>query len=89
MVLKDGDDADAAVDGVTEAHIGFVGEGIDGVFTLVRVEFVEEFSDVAGAEDAMNVDELLRVVRREIRREYAVRLAFSPEKFACGAWRRR
>lgn len=37
LVLQQRDDADAAVDGVAEAHVGLVGEGIDGVFTLVRV----------------------------------------------------
>lgn len=42
LVLKDGDEADAAVDGVAEAGLGLVGEGVDGVFSLGGAELLEE-----------------------------------------------
>jgi hypothetical protein len=88
-VLEDGDDADAAVDGIAEAHVGLVGERVDGVLALVGVELVEDLGDVAGAEDAVHVHKLLRIVRREIGREHAVRLALAPEELAGGARRAR
>ena len=81
-VLEDGDDADAAVDGVSEAHVGLVGERVDGVLALVGVELVEDLGHVAGAEDAVHVHELLRVVRREIGRKHAVWMALAPQELA-------
>lgn len=88
LVLEEGDDADAAVDGVAQPHVGLVGEGVDGVLALVGLELVEELGDVAGAEDLVDVGEFLGLVRREVRREHALRLALPPEELAGGARRR-
>jgi hypothetical protein len=88
-VLEDGDDADTAVDGVAEAHVGLVGERVDGVLALAGIEVVEDLGNVAGAEDAVHVHELLRVVRREIGREHAARLALAPQELARRARRTR
>jgi hypothetical protein len=89
VVLEDGYDADAAVDGVAEAHVSLVGERVYGVLALEGVELVEQLGDVAGAEDAVDVHELLRVVRREVGREHAVRLALAPQELARRARRPR
>jgi hypothetical protein len=85
-VLEDGDDADAAVDGVAEAHVGLVGEGVHGVLALEGVELVQQLGHVARAEDAVHVHELLRVVRWEVGREHAVRLALATQELARSAW---
>jgi hypothetical protein len=34
LMLEERDDADAAVDRVTEAHVGFIGQRVHCVFTL-------------------------------------------------------
>ena len=86
LVLEDGDDTDAAVDGVAETHVGLVGKGIDGVLSLVRAQLVEELGDVAGPEDLVDVRELLRLVRGKVRGEDAVRLALPAEELARRAW---
>ena len=86
-VLEDGDDADAAVDGVSEAHVGLVGERVDGVLALVGVELVEDLGHVAGAEDAVHAGELGRVVGREVGREDASLRALAPQQLARGARR--
>jgi hypothetical protein len=89
VVLEDGDDADAAVDGVAEAHVGLVGERVHGVLALEGVELVQQLGHVARAEDTVHVHELLRVVRREVGREHAVRLALAAEELARRARRTR
>ena len=88
-VLEDGDDADAAVDGVSEAHVGLVGERVHGVLALEGVELVQQLGHVAGAKDTVHVHELLRVVRWEVGREHAVRLALAAQELARSAWRAR
>lgn len=85
LVLEERDYSDAAVDGVTDAHVGLVGEGVNGVFALVGVEFVEEFGDVAGAEDFVDVGEFLGLVWGEVGGKNALWLAFAAEEFACCA----
>jgi len=85
-MLEDGDDADAPIDGVAEPHVRLIGERVHGVLALVGVQLVEDLGDVAGAEDTVHVHELLRVVRREIGREHAVRLALASEELARRAW---
>ena len=37
LVLEERDNSDTAIDGVTEAHVSLVGQGIHGIFTLVGV----------------------------------------------------
>lgn len=86
LVLEERDDPDAAVDGVTEPHLGLIGEGIDGVFTLVRVQVVEELGDVASAEDSVDVGELLRLIGWEVRCKCTLGLAFAAQKLACCTW---
>lgn len=85
LVLEERDDADAAVDGVAQPHVGFVSQRVDGVFALVRLQLVQKLRNVAGAEHFMNVGEFLRLIRREVRGEHALRQAFPPEELACGA----
>ena len=82
LALEDGDGADAAVDGVLGAGLGLVGEGVHGVLALVRLDLVQELAHVAGAEDLVHVRELLRLLRREVRREDAVRHALPPQELA-------
>ena len=81
-LLEDRDEADAAVDGVAEARLGLVGEGLDGVIALGGSELVEELADVAGAEDAVDAGEALWVVRWEVRRENALLRALPTQELA-------
>lgn len=72
-MLKNRDDADAAVDGIADTHVRLVNERIDGVLALVvGLEVVENLDHVAGAEDAVRVRvcELVWFIGREIRRKY-------------------
>ena len=85
-MLEERDDADAAVNRISEAHVGFVSQGVDGVLALMRVELVEQLRDVAGAKHLVDVRKLLGLVRWEVRREYALRLALPPEKLTCRTW---
>lgn len=86
LVLEERDDSDAAVDRVTEAHIGLVGQGIDCVFTLVGVQLVEKFGDIACSEHFVNICELLGLVWWEVRCEHALWLAFSTQELTCSTW---
>lgn len=86
LVLEERNDADAAVNGVPEPHVGFVSEGVDGVLALVRVQFVEQLRYVAGTKHFVDVGELLGLVRREVWCKHALRLTFSPKKLTGRAW---
>lgn len=81
-VLENGDEAHAAVDGVLQARLCLVGQRVHGVLALRRVELVEQLGHVAGAEDLVQVRELLRQVRWEIRREHALLRALPPLQLA-------
>ncbi|KAH0461286.1 hypothetical protein IEQ34_008861 [Dendrobium chrysotoxum] len=85
--MENGDYADAAIDGISDPHIGFVSERIDGVFAIFVGNFFEEFGDVAGAEDAVDADEFLGLIGEEVRGEDAIGLAFPAEEFTGGARR--
>lgn len=87
LFLEESDGADAAVDGVSDASLGLVGEGIDGVFSLVRRELVEELRDVTGTEYFVDVGEFLRLFGWEVRSENTTWQAFSPEELAGSTWR--
>nr|GMC54061.1 muscle M-line assembly protein unc-89-like isoform X2 [Ipomoea batatas] len=81
------DDADAAVDGVAEPHVSLVSQRVHGVLALVRLQLVQQLRHVARAEHLVHARELLRLIRREIRREHALRLALPPQKLASRARR--
>lgn len=82
LALEDGDGADAAVDGVLHAGLRLVGQRVDGVFPLMREHLLQQLAHVARPEDLVHVTELLRLLRREIRREYALRQALPPQELA-------
>ncbi|CAH9069575.1 unnamed protein product [Cuscuta europaea] len=83
--LEGGDGANAAVDGVGEADLGLVDEGIDGVLSLLLRDLVEDFGDVAGAEDLVDLGEFHRVVGAEVGGELAVEDALPLQQLAGGA----
>lgn len=85
LVLEDGNDADAAVNWVAEAHLGLVGQGVDRILSLVGGKLVEKLGDVARPEDLVHVCEFLRLIGREVGREDAVGLALAPQELASGA----
>ncbi|CAH9060227.1 unnamed protein product [Cuscuta epithymum] len=85
--LEGGDGANAAVDGVGEADLGLVDEGIDGVLALLLRDLVENFGDVASAEDLVDLGEFLRVVGAEVGGELAVGDALPLQQLAGGAGR--
>ena len=78
LVLEKRDEAHAAVDGVLQARLRFISQRVHGGFALRRVQLVQQLGYVAGAEDLVQVRELLRQVRWEIRREHALLRALSP-----------
>ena len=84
-MLEERDDSNAAIDGVTETHVGLIGKGVDGVLSLVRVQLVEQFRDVASTKHFVNVCKLLGLVWWEVGCEYALRLALAPQKLTCCA----
>nr|GMC50190.1 serine, glycine, tyrosine and glutamine-rich protein-like [Ipomoea batatas] len=88
LVLEQRDDADAAVDGVAEPHVRLVSQRVHGVLALVRLQLVQQLRHVARAEHLVHARELLRLIRREIRREHALRLALPPQKLASRARRK-
>lgn len=81
-VLEDGDEADAAVDRVSEAELGLVRQRVHRVLPLGHVEVAEDLGHVAGPEHLVDVGELLRLVRREVRGVHALQRALPPEKLA-------
>lgn len=85
-MLQEGNNSDAAVDGVAKTHVGLISEGIDCVFALRRLQLVEKLGHVTRPENFVNVCEFLRLVRWKIRREYTLRLTLSPQKFTSRAW---
>lgn len=87
LPLKNRDGTNAAVDGVLEASLGFVGEGVHRIFSLVRHDLVQQLANVAGSEDFVHVGELRGLLGREIRGENASGEAFPPQEFAGCAWR--
>lgn len=89
LVLEEGDDADAAVDGVPQAHVGLVRQRVHRVLPLLRLQLVQQLRHVARPEHLVHVRKLGRLVRRKIRREHALRLALSPQELARRARRRR
>lgn len=87
LVLEERDDSNAAVDGIAEAHVSLVGKRVDGVLTLVGVQLVKQFGDVACPEHFVNVCKLLRLVRWEVGCKYTLWLALASQEFARRAWR--
>lgn len=76
LVLKDRDQSDTPIDGVTEADLGLVGKGVCCVFSLRHVELAQELGYIARAENLMDVGKLLGLVRGEVWREHAFWGAF-------------
>lgn len=87
LVLEDRDDAHAAVNWVSEPHVSLISQGVDGVFALVWVQFVEKLRHVAGTKHFVHVGKLLGLVRWEVWRKHTLRLTLSPEKLTCCTWR--
>lgn len=78
--------SDAAVDGVTEAGLGLVTDGDDGVEALVVGDVVEELGDVTCSEHFVDRREMRRpLLRVEVRSEYAPRHALPPQELARSA----
>lgn len=82
LVLEEGDGGDAAVDGVPHTGVGLVDEAADGVGPLRRRHIEQHLADVAGAEHPVHHGEPLRLLRREVGREHALRRAPPPQKLA-------
>ena len=82
LVLEEGDGGDAAVDGVPHPGVGLVDEAADGVGPLRRGHIEQHLADVAGAEHPVHHGEPLRLLRREVGREHALRRAPPPQKLA-------
>lgn len=89
LALEDRDGTHAPVDGVFDARIGLVSQGIDCVLALVDGEFVEQLGDVAGAENLVDIGEFVRLVRGEVGCEHAFCRALPAQELACGARRAR
>ena len=83
LMLEEGDDANAAVDGVTEAHVGLVGQGIDSILALAGEQLVQKLGDVACSEHFVDVCKFLGLVRREVGGKHALKLALAPKELTC------
>lgn len=84
LSLEEGNGSHAAVDRVPDTCLGLIGQGVDGVLPLVGEEVVEELGDIAGAENLVDVGELLGLLRWEVRSENAAGHAFAPQELASG-----
>ena len=62
---------------------------VDRRRAVLRVQLVQYLGNVARPEDLVRVRKLERLVRREVRREYAFRCALPPQEFACTTRRAR
>ena len=82
LSLEEGNGSHAAVDRVPDACLSLIGQGIDGVLPLVGEEVVKELGDVAGAEDLVDVGELLGLLWWKVRGENAAGHAFAPQELA-------
>ncbi|KAJ8443928.1 hypothetical protein Cgig2_032752 [Carnegiea gigantea] len=54
--------AEAAMNRVTEAGLGFIGERVDGVLTVLLRDLVEKLANVAGPKHLVDLGELLGLV---------------------------
>ena len=75
----------AAAFGVLRAHGGLKGDISHGRIAGIIIKTADNLQDVADAEEAVGVEELLLFVGGEVGRENAVRGAFSALVFACSA----
>lgn len=64
--------AEAAINRVTEAGLGLIGERVDGVLTVLLGDLVEKLANVAGPKHLMDLGELLGLVGPKVWREYAI-----------------
>lgn len=79
---------DAAIDGVSDSGLSFVGNGDDGFAAVGHRHVQQQLRHVAGAEHLVDGGEPRRpLLRAEVRGEHAVRRAFAAEEFACAAGR--
>ncbi|RRT76571.1 hypothetical protein B296_00016981 [Ensete ventricosum] len=85
LVLEVADDAVATADGIESTHIGLVYDGFHGFGMLVGIEVADDFEDIADAEQAVGVEELVLLVGRKVRGEAAVGVALAALVFAGGA----
>lgn len=84
LSLEEGNGSHATVDRVPDTCLGLIRQGVDGVLPLVGEEVVEELGDIAGAENLVDVGELLGLLRWEVRGENAAGHAFAPQELAGG-----
>jgi len=64
--------AEAAVNRITEAGLGLISEGVDGVLTVLLGNLVENFANVAGPKHLVDLGELVGLIGPKIWREYAI-----------------
>lgn len=78
LALEDRDGADAAVHRIFHSGLGFIGQGVNSIFSLVRKNLVEKLTNVASPKDLVDVGEFLRLFRWKIGGKNAIWHAFSP-----------
>ena len=83
--VEEGDDAEAAVDGVAVARVRLVEDRLHGVVALGRVHLLQDAQRVAHAVELVHIQELLGLVGREVRRQRALRRALAPLELASRA----
>lgn len=87
LLLKGEDVGHTAIDGVSDAGLGFVANCDDGVEAFMGRYSEEELGDVAGSEHLVHRGEVGRAVLGvEVRREDAVTYALSSQELACTTW---
>jgi len=85
-LLHGKDVSNTTINRVTEPGLGFISNGDNSLTPVMDREMQEEFRHIAGSEHLMYGREPGHpLLGAKIRGKYAVRCAFSPEKFACSA----
>jgi hypothetical protein len=78
LVLQAEDEVVAAADGVLCAHVRLENEGRHGIGGELRTDVLQRLEDLSDAEETVRVEEALLLVRGEVGREWAVRVALAP-----------
>ena len=82
--VEEGDDAEAAMDGVAVTGVCLVEDRLHGVVALGGVHLLQDAERVAHPVELVDVEELLGLVGREVRGQRALGGALAPLEFASG-----
>lgn len=85
-MLQGEDVSNAAMNGITDSCLSFIGNGENGIEPIGEGQMQQHFGSIASSEHLVDGCESRRaMLRPKMRRKYASRRTFPPEKLACAA----